>query len=190
MGGTSFLARSGEVVCWCVRHLYTHRTWKSRCRHATWRVFVTLLVRCRHRRLATGVLQLLWTRRVWCCSPVAGRRRLFSMSSFCPVIRTPCRKVSPSCHVMPISRARRLPPPSNNSGRIRWCGLVSSHVSALLSSWPSRDCLTSRDKSPNATPWLWHCRRKSSQAARMFVLSRTRVANLSCTVLTISKTAV
>ena len=67
MGGTSFLAWSGEVVCWCVRHLNTHRTWKSRRRHATRRVFVTLLVRCRHRRLATGVLQLLWTRRVWCC---------------------------------------------------------------------------------------------------------------------------
>ena len=57
---------------------------------------------------------------------VAGRGRLSPMSSLCPVIRTPCKKVSPSCHEIPISRTRRLPPASNNSCRIRGCGPVSS----------------------------------------------------------------
>ena len=68
MGGTSFLARSGEVVCWRVRHLDAHRTWESRCRRVTWQVPATLRVRGRHRRSATGVLHFLWTRRVWCHS--------------------------------------------------------------------------------------------------------------------------
>ena len=128
MGGTSFLARSGEVVCWCVGHLYTHRTWKSRRRYATRRVFVTLMVRCRHRRCRHGGYG----------AAVAGRRWLSSMSSFCPIIRTPWRKVSPSCHIIPISRARRLPLASNNSGRILGCGPVSSRAYALVSSWSSR----------------------------------------------------
>ena len=83
---------------------------------------------------------------------VAGRGRLSPMSSFCPVIRTPCRKVSPSCHEIPISRARRLPPASNNSCRIRGCGPVSPCEYALVSSRSSRVWLTNRDKSPNATP--------------------------------------
>ena len=40
----------------------------------------TLMVRCRHHRLTTGVLLLLWTRRVWC------RRRRSSMVIFHVVI--------------------------------------------------------------------------------------------------------
>ena len=60
MGGTSFLAWRGEVGCRCVRHLYA--PWR---RHATRRLFATLLVRCRHRRSAVGVLSILMTRRVW-----------------------------------------------------------------------------------------------------------------------------
>ena len=63
---------------------------------------------------------------------VAGRGRLSPMSSSCPVIRTPCRKVSPSCHEIPISRARRLPPASNTlagyEGAVR-----SPHVRTLWS---------------------------------------------------------
>ena len=39
---------------------------KSRRRRVSRRVSVTLLTRCRHHRLATSVLQFLWTRRVWC----------------------------------------------------------------------------------------------------------------------------
>ena len=54
MAGTSFLAWHGEVGCRCVRHLY-----------APWRLFATLLVRCRHRRSAVGVLSIPLTRRVW-----------------------------------------------------------------------------------------------------------------------------
>ena len=54
MAGTSFLAWRGEVGCRCVRHLY-----------APWRLFATLLVRCRHRRSAVGVLSIPLTRRVW-----------------------------------------------------------------------------------------------------------------------------
>ena len=146
MGGTSFLAWSGEVVCWCVRHLYTHRTWKSRRRHATRRMLVALLVRCRRRASSSSSGHGGYG------AAVAGRGRLSPMSSLCPVIRTPCRKVSPSCHEIPISRARRLPPASNNSCRIRGCSPVSSCAYALVSSRSSRVWLTNRDKSPNATP--------------------------------------
>ena len=83
---------------------------------------------------------------------LAGRGRLSSLSSFCPVIRTPCINVSPSCHEIPISRARRLPSASNNSCRIRGCGPVSPCEYARVSSRSSRVWLTNRDKSPNATP--------------------------------------
>ena len=66
VGGTSLLVRSGEVVCWRVRHLDAHRTWESRCQHVTRQMLVTLRVRARHRRSATSVLHFLSTRRVWC----------------------------------------------------------------------------------------------------------------------------
>ena len=51
-------------------------------------------------------------------------------------------------------------------------------------SWSSRVLFTRRDKSPNATPWLWQCLRRSSQAALMFVLSKTRAFIWSRTDLT------
>ena len=166
MGGTSFLTWSGEVVCWCVRHLYTRgnpgvNMPLGGCSWLCW----------------YGVDIAGWRRASSSSSghggygaAVAGRGRLSPMSSLCPVIRTPCRKVSPSCHEIPISRARRLPPASNNSCRIRGCGPVSSCAYALVSSRSSRVWLTNRDKSPNATldygtaganhrrqPECWYC---------------------------------
>ena len=36
------------------------------------------------------------------------------------------------------------------------------------SSWSSLDLFTRRDSSPKATPWLWHCLRRSSHAALIF----------------------
>ena len=66
MAGSSVLTWYGEVGCRCVRHLYAPR-----------RLFSTLLVRCRHRWSAVGVLSIPLTRRVCLC-----RRR--SMKVFFP----------------------------------------------------------------------------------------------------------
>ena len=59
---------------------------------------------------------------------VAGRGRLSPLSSSCPVIRTPCRKVSPSCHEIPISRAQRPTTPAGYEGAVR-----SPHANMLWS---------------------------------------------------------
>ena len=102
MTGPSVLTWYSKVSCRCLRHLY-----------APWWLFPTLFVRCRHRRSAVDVFSIPLTRRV--CL----RRLLWTMVLLSgvtrPVIRTPCRKVSPSCHEIPMSCALRLPSASSSS---------------------------------------------------------------------------
>ena len=109
---------------------------------------------------------------------VAGRCRVSSMSSSGPATRTPWRKVSLPCHVIPMSVARRFPLLSMRSGQIRGCGLPASSR-GCWNCQPSNDCFTSWDRSLKAMPWSWHWRRKASHAARMFALSRFRALSLS-----------
>ena len=81
---------------------------------------------------------------------IAGRWRVSSMSSLGPATRTPWRKVSPPCHVIPMSSARRLPLPSMRSGRIRGYGCLVS----------SRGCWYCRPSSDCFTNWIVKGRRK------------------------------
>ena len=176
MGGTSFLARSGEVVCWCVGHLYAHRTWKSRRRHAT-------------RRIARGSVGTVST------SPVGDGRPPALLDTAGMVLPSPVVDGCPPCRPsVPLSghhaeRSRRpatrsqYPVPGGCLQRLTtlagYEGAVRSPHASMLWSLLGPPASGSPIVTSHQTPPLDYgtASRKSSQAARMLVLCRTKAVN-------------